>query len=1247
MASELQEALLHAIDTVISNRVGQLAVDKTVTATVEKCADNLNGRYALKYQGGILYGYATDGSVYTNGQSVYLLIPENDMSKKKVILGLADVVELEQPLFQVSEIIDEYNKIGANFAAPGVYGLDADHVKSHLPITVAHSTVIKNAAALYIGGYFNTANLRTQNGRYDTKKGEYGIIVRLNEVDTEQYVVYVLESSGMNGSPNNYRSNTHQYNVYPLNPNKTYVVDGVEFFCQNYVQNNSDSTIGDLEIFVQNIEIYPLQTLPSGASSGDYSLYYLTPNGNTFKHKTASLGDTLEVKAILKQSGVAITDQAKYYWFRKDGTVTKDNAEHYLAEGGEGWCYLDEHSGSTFYTKAITNTAYENIYKVVCVLQDNVVLASEFSIFNPNSAVEIQIESQSGTMFSLDNGTFSLVCRVKPEDVDYTYTWTRKDGDGTTINISDLYNKKNSSETYDTLTENLLNKIKGVVINGNTIEHDVALIQNGSSVFTCEVFDKRRNSIGSASIEIFNNDYISPTEDYHIEILNKDQVFKYSASGVSPTSVREQTPQKILPLECVFYAPTGDVIDPEFYKIEWSAPEAESMIEKIKVDSSVCEVFILETYSPELTNNQISVKVSYEERDFRASTNFVFTKDGNPGTNGTDYVIKITKENGEYVGILYFGNQEITRTNAEKYNDFLMRVAINYNDKMYYAYEPYVTINEDYSELIEVIDEFTLKYVMYDLSGKNPQYNTATGIGIRFSDDLDLSNIKIETSGSNLFLDESSNLLYNKPNEEGVYFIKVIPSATFSEEQENNYIVIRNKEQEIATVPIYMYLNRYGVESLNGWDGQKVLINNNGEYIFAPQIGAGYKDKDDNTFTGVVMGTLVESNTKTTGLFGFDKGARTFCINAEENGISTIGGWKIDTNQLSNVSTKEKDFTGEASGIILRADDESSIISVKSAPVIDDSNGINIFDSNSQVRYGESFEAELNPGDPSVFSVYLHSPLISVTPGEGSSDTEIYVDGKLISSFDSNTNKWTTGEKYNGYYVLPVDPDGDITKRVYAKFIDVPNDQEEILSQAAYTRVKRFGINNEGNFYVNAVQDSTGGINIGPIAAFGAKAAEEKYVGFKANTAKDVFFKAFIDNKSENDTLPLYISGSDSSENEYTRPIHILADKEIKLCFSDSNYFTFTPDGITKEGTFTLGNFINIDEEGKYFIAADNVVADKVTIVDGDNQKTIDAEWIKKAELAMNLTEALGITAETTDIIAAVKNALGLSQEGN
>lgn len=104
----------------------------------------------------------------------------------------------------------------------------------------------------------------------------------------------------------------------------------------------------------------------------------------------------------------------------------------------------------------------------------------------------------------------------------------------------------------------------------------------------------------------------------------------------------------------------------------------------------------------------------------------------------------------------------------------------------------------------------------------------------------------------------------------------------------------------IHVKPIVMTINRYGNSYINGWDGNKLYIDEeNGQYLFAPQVGAGYKD--DGRFTGMLMGLRgsngVDEQTDV-GLFGYNKGQQSIFLNARDGsatfGVSGAGQIKIE-----------------------------------------------------------------------------------------------------------------------------------------------------------------------------------------------------------------------------------------------------------------------------------------------------------------------------------------------------------------
>ena len=79
-----------------------------------------------------------------------------------------------------------------------------------------------------------------------------------------------------------------------------------------------------------------------------------------------------------------------------------------------------------------------------------------------------------------------------------------------------------------------------------------------------------------------------------------------------------------------------------------------------------------------------------------------------------------------------------------------------------------------------------------------------------------------------------------------------------------------------------MYLDTYGNEAINGWDGTSIKTQDGS--IFAPQIGAGEKNSA-GVFTGVVMGK--DSQQSLIGLYGYQLGVNTFGL--KEDGTAFFG----------------------------------------------------------------------------------------------------------------------------------------------------------------------------------------------------------------------------------------------------------------------------------------------------------------------------------------------------------------------
>ena len=88
MSNQISDAILESIDILIDGKIKDLKFDKTVQATIFEIVDVDKGEYRVRYKDNIFLAYSSDlETVYKTGTDIYLKIPEDDMSNKKIIEG--------------------------------------------------------------------------------------------------------------------------------------------------------------------------------------------------------------------------------------------------------------------------------------------------------------------------------------------------------------------------------------------------------------------------------------------------------------------------------------------------------------------------------------------------------------------------------------------------------------------------------------------------------------------------------------------------------------------------------------------------------------------------------------------------------------------------------------------------------------------------------------------------------------------------------------------------------------------------------------------------------------------------------------------------------------------------------------------------------------------------------------------------------------------------------------------------------
>lgn len=732
----IQESLFNTVDTITSHKIDNLEVDKTIIGIVKKNIGLRNNKplYQIWYSGGLMEAVClNENDLYQPETAVYVLIPRGNFSKEKIIMGLAytkDAVGKKNVNFE------KYAKTGINLVSfdNDIYGLHSWHDDKSIYDTDNHhmvqelnfsynqeiSDIYKNdmiAIAIQADFQTNLDVLQTQSS------GRYGLIFEFafNKTNGEsdyKYEKFILDSNNMVGNPFLYNQWNTQYKIFEIDGKTFHHLNRVWFFQEGFnkdwgnEQNLPISDPGSADILVKNIAVYPLTNM---AELNNYSLK-VEPYNNNFVVEDEN--STLQFKAtFLRQYAEDLTasSNTKFYWFKKSSAITSFDSPGYNYLAGLGWEQIDN-SGWIFSTTAEENTSYKNDYKCIAIYSDVIILNYLFSVYNSAKNIQIKLESDSGTDFSFDTGVPAISVKIKePGESEfsergydrnitypkYKYHWCIEYNDDKFFldaTDQDTISAIMAKEILDGVQEKIFvnnDYIDSFDPNYTTrIYYPIKNIINDVTIicYVSELDEKKYtyHDIGSAEITLTNTKS-NLTNDYKIQILNDNQLFKYDIYGKAPTDASNKNPLVIQPLEAVFSTTNEVEIEPDSYTIEWVFPAENSLLIPVNNEDNKCYFDIEKEYNADYTNNQITCHISYQDKNFYKTTNFYFIKEGGNGTNGTDIVAKVEyARDDDYNNILSkepvtlymrgnqsFINTDVTRTLAS--NQMFFKDTVNAN----------------------------------------------------------------------------------------------------------------------------------------------------------------------------------------------------------------------------------------------------------------------------------------------------------------------------------------------------------------------------------------------------------------------------------------------------------------------------------------------------------------------------------------------------------------------------------------
>lgn len=833
---DINSTLVETIDYIVSQRINDLPIDKTVTGIIE--SKNEDGTYSI-LEGSLRFAALGNGQNYRPGQQVLVLIPGGDYSNdNKVILGLKSAMATSEQLMSYVRPRDKMIHVGKEI-----------------------NELIEGQVYRNIKNYYRRCNCVSVSADIKTNfsrrivEGSYGLLVYIMDGEREVEVLELNNKKDMFG-------NTFKF-ITPLPQEATYSVD------------LSSVSLGGLGVKYKTY-IHHLYYIDD---NNQKVLYTPSSQEIAFSNITVSFGfDTTqkpvkELDFLLKDA-----DTLQLLWYNMDAS-------------GKSLEFTDGEFNLDF---AQNYKNYQGQVNEMLVFEDYNSLSDEEKIlFKKIYSLEGE-EAAAATFIVLRNGTFK---GDNPFDkIYYGIEWkiTNKKESGVwktfqTVEAeaeNNVYEAKPRSEKWKNTC------VKAIVYrNGEIFEK----IYDGSFESPVVTETSEDGHIYYTGIRLEHGASSRPHYDcygYTNLVTNSEDMLtrKVTWSSILNEENAIEEPPQLVSVGTYWYVPTNNTMLVVPSDMGESNEKPIAGYNCYKTENNEFSYKIKSHFAPYDKNNTLKCRVYLDEKNYYdAELIFSFTT---KGTMGTDYSLIVKEENDRYIVIssddseLDFSasivrdpnGQEIEKRSEENTNGVeitvkkpeaypgIVEVTASWNggESGLKAYQP-IALNRFSS---------TLYYqgpteVVYDSLGSNPRYDKS-------------SPKLIDENGAVLEGIVWSNTITNAG---GMTELAVESSYTSAADYQIKIIKATWNEKIIWEQPIIMFQDVYGNSYLNKWDGKLNLDNSTGR-VLASMIGAGHKD-NDNKFTGVLMGDVQKTDKSAieTGVFGLSKGVQTFALKTDGSAI--------------------------------------------------------------------------------------------------------------------------------------------------------------------------------------------------------------------------------------------------------------------------------------------------------------------------------------------------------------------------
>lgn len=941
--SNLADGLYKAISQEAQNQLSMYQADKTISGEIFSIVNAVTGEYKVRYQDGVWSAFSQGKTKYKVGDNVLVKIPLGDFSKTKYIEGYTYNSDIDTA--------NDASQVEESFSPDWATIYDKDW-SGEIGLVAYAGTDHKSAITVFEAGegdshavFQQYANRGTQfrvSGEFLTtlvneqKKGNYGLrLTFVTSGEGSPEVTYTLDSTIFNGSPYQFACWTPQTVLFTVPKRYFTALKKIEFFQEGFADYDPSGNETNANLFCRNVQVEWVDI--KDLTDTTYYLTIATPQGMVFSNNFPSL--TLTAKLMSGAESLMSKSTCSCFWYKEDPSVLVDSDEYEKA-AGQGWRRIEKDKFDSIAVSIDECPAAEVRYKVVVIYNEENILTKEITLVNINNLYDFYLElgdtiltlkdrkndtvTASGMWYAeLPDASRVQLTDIKSVSVDlkeyFVYPWIKvycDVYDGTTkLTVVQWTNYQDDTE--EDLPNFMLQYVGDDVFhydaNGDifdvreyddlehTLKCNIATSQTDALTFTLKWLDENKDPIGGEPQDLpqsmMQKVWVDGDNVLHFKIRTKFyDMFSHNSVYVRLTA-----------------------LDGSFVDYEKEISFLKDGDQGTNGTTYVCLIRPIDA-----GGNKISGNIGFHYKDAWATDETINFKafvycNGELITDGVnDFDIAYTwnsknvllyPSTGVYDKIpvrpLPHGGtdrysasgkllkqKDLTKDfTPDELNEFYIKVQVDVRYKTekkvsVYAYYP---IDIFVGDIDESKAEYTVpSYVMYSASGTNPQYS---------SDPL-----KFEYGGTKGTIESTCAMLGVWSTSGNSY---LMPASHFTFDNNSiGMLKLSMDNDRYILHSVFMYLNPYGNEALNSWDGTSLELDSEGGSVLAPQIGAGEKNTN-NQFTGVVMGK--DSAQDKIGLYGYQDGITTFAL--KEDGTASFG-----TKSQITIDGEKAQITGKNAG---------------------------------------------------------------------------------------------------------------------------------------------------------------------------------------------------------------------------------------------------------------------------------------------------------------------------------------------